>query len=218
MRTGCSRYGRDSERASTRSRWSAPALALALGLAACGAGGGGSDAPPDGGPATDGEAGPLPGLPWDEPRLDEDACFDEEILILRDLRARAQELDRRESALDERERALAGLEAQVGVRLGELEAIRAELLALARREQAASAERVGELASMVDTMKAEEAAVLLSGMDADVALLVLREIKPKQAGRILGAMAPGVGRRLGDRMTVMPDPRDAGAAGTRGEP
>lgn len=157
----------------------------------------------------DGERKPLPPLPWDAPREGEDGCEDEEILVLRDLRRRADELDRRSAALDEREAALTTLETEAAAKLEELQAIRAEITQMLEREQVASEDRVAALARMVDTMKAREAADLLAGMDRDVALLVLRKVKPKQAGKILGEMPTATARELGDRMTVLADPRDA---------
>jgi flagellar motility protein MotE (MotC chaperone) len=90
----------------------------------------------------------------------------------------------------------------------ELQAIRTEITEMIGREKVASDERVTALARMVDTMKAREAASLLAGMNRDVALLVLRKVKPKQAGKILGEMPTETARELGDRMTVLADPRD----------
>jgi flagellar motility protein MotE (MotC chaperone) len=154
------------------------------------------------------DRGPVPPLPWDAPREGEVACEDEEILVLRDLRTRADELDRRQAALDERETALATLEAETAEKMEELQAIRTEITEMIGREKVASDERVTALARMVDTMKAREAASLLAGMNRDVALLVLRKVKPKQAGKILGEMPTETARELGDRMTVLADPRD----------
>lgn len=169
----------------------------------------GADEAKDGEDEEGEDTGPLPPLPWDAPRQGEAACDDEEILILRDLRRRADELDRRGAALDEREAAVATLEAAAETTLEELQAIRAEITTLLEREQVATADRVTALARMVDTMKAREAADLLAGMDRDVCLLVLRKVKPKQAGKILGEMPTAIARELGDRMTVLADPRDA---------
>ncbi len=159
--------------------------------------------------AAEERTGPLPPLPWDEPRHGEAACDDEEILVLRDLRKRSEELDRRQAALDEREAALTLLETEAAVKLEELQALRAEVTEMLERERVATEERVTALARMVDTMKARDAAPLLAGMDRDVALMVLRRVKPKQAGKILGEMPTQIARELGDRMTVLADPRDA---------
>jgi len=158
-----------------------------------------------------------PPLPWETPRADEGECRMEEILVLRALRGRARALDRREESLDERAAALAQLETEAEERLAELQAIRGEIVQMLEREQVASADRVRTLAKVVDTMKPREAASMLAGMDRDVSILVLRKLKPKQAGKILGAMPDDIATELGDRMTILPDPRGEVAAADDGE-
>ncbi len=153
------------------------------------------------------EAAPVEPMPWEQPRAGEDACADEEILVLRDLRKRSLELDRREAELDERVTALAELETEAAAEIVRLTEMRDAIVALLERQQAGSQEHIAKLARVVDTMKAREAATLLAGMDEDVALQVLRKIKPKQAGKVLGAMPDRKAQQLGDRMTVVLDPR-----------
>ena len=147
-------------------------------------------------------------IPWEVPRAEEGACADEEILVLRDLRQRSLELDRRQAELDERVGALAELEKEAADELVRLAAMRDAIVELMEQQQAGSQERIASLARVVDTMKAAEAATMLGGMDEDIALQVLRKIKPKQAGKVLGAMPDKKAQELGDRMTVVPDPRE----------
>ena len=156
------------------------------------------------------EEEPTPALepmPWDVPRAGEDRCAEEEILVLRDLRKRSLELDRREAELDERVTALAELETEAAAEIVRLTAMRDAIVVLLEKQQAGSQEQIASLSRVVDTMKASEAARMLSGMDQDVALQLLRKIKAKQAGKILGAMSDRKAQELGDRMTVVPDPR-----------
>ena len=150
---------------------------------------------------------PVEPMPWEVPRAGEDACAEEEILVLRDLRKRSLELDRREAELDERVAALARLETEAAAEILRLTEMRDAIVALVEKQQAGSQEHISSLARVVDTMKAGEAATLLAGMDPDVALQVLRKIKAKQAGKILGAMPDRKAQELGDRMTVVADPR-----------
>jgi len=143
-------------------------------------------------------------LPWEVPRADEVGCSDEEILLLRDLRNRSNSLDRRGHALDERAAVLAGLETEVAAELVRLEALRAELLELLSGQRAALEQRVKKLSRMVDQMKAKDAAELLAGIDQGVALQVLQKLKPKQAGKVLGAMPPVKAQRLADKLAELP--------------
>ncbi len=143
-------------------------------------------------------------LPWEVPRAGEVGCSDEEILVLRDLRNRGHVLSRRSNALDERETALQELEQGVASEIARLEALRAELIELLVGQRSALKQRVAKLSRMVDQMKAKEAAELLSGIDQGVALQVLQKIKPKQAGKVLGAMAPAKAQDLADRLAELP--------------
>ncbi len=152
---------------------------------------------------------PLP-LPWEVKSPHEESCTDEEILILRDLRQRARELDRRDLVLTEREEALRALASVVEERMADLQAVRSEMLAKLEGEKSLTGERVGKLARMVDSMKATPAATMLAGMDEEVALAVLQRIKPKQAGKVLASMPPAKAQRLANRMTLVEDPRSGG--------
>jgi len=143
-------------------------------------------------------------LPWDVPQANEVGCSDEEILVLRDLRNRGRVLDRRGYALDERAAALAELEGGVASEMARLETLRAEILQLLTGQRAALKQRVAKLSRMVDQMKAKDAAELLTGIDEGVALQVLQTIKPKQAGKVLGAMPSAKAQQLADKLAEMP--------------
>jgi flagellar motility protein MotE (MotC chaperone) len=143
-------------------------------------------------------------LPWEVPRAGEAGCSDEEILVLRDLRNRGRVLGRRSHALDERAAALDELEQGVASEIARLESLRAEILELLVGQRSALKQRVAKLSRMVDQMKAKEAAELLAGIDQGVALQVLQKIKPKQAGKVLSAMAPAKAQELADRLAELP--------------
>ena len=147
-------------------------------------------------------------LPWELPRQGEEECRPEEMAVMRELRDRSLLLDKREASLEAREEQMATVERELARELKRVEEMRAELMEVLNRAEDVHAENTASLSSMVDGMKAKDAAGMLSGMDEDVALEVLRSVKPKQAGKILAAMDPATSRRLGDRYTLVPDPRD----------
>ena len=152
-------------------------------------------------------------LPWEIPRADEATCMVEELTLLRELRQRSDALDARDEELDAREEAVVQVEERLAEEMKQLEEMRTAMLAFLERSSTISADNVKALSAMVDKMKAREAASMLEGMDEDVVLEVLRSIKAKQAAKILGAMTPAVSQRLGDRFTLVPDPRDGLTAG-----
>jgi len=143
-------------------------------------------------------------LPWEIPRQGELGCEDEEILLLRDLRLRARELDRREASLEEREGALRRFEEETSETLEELQGVRAEILKLLEEQQEALELRVASLAKVVDGMKAKDAAKMLAGIEEGVALQLLQRIKAKNAGKILGYMPPERAQKLAEGMTQLP--------------
>jgi len=143
-------------------------------------------------------------LPWEIPRQGELGCEDEEILLLRDLRLRARELDRRETALEEREAALRQFEEDTSETLAELQGVRDEILRLLEDQQEALELRVASLAKVVDGMKAKDAAKMLAGIEEGVALQLLQRIKAKNAGKILGYMPPKRAQTLAEGLTQLP--------------
>ncbi len=155
-------------------------------------------------------------LPWEVPKDGEEACRPEEMVVLRQLRQRALEMDARERLVEQREAAAKQAEAAIAVDLRRVEEIRDEIAKMLGRADVASKENVASLAKMVDAMKAKEAAPMLAGMDDDVALEILQKLKPKQAAKILGAMDAKTAQRLGDRFTLVPDPRTTLSGGLVG--
>lgn len=140
---------------------------------------------------------------------DVQGCRPEEIAVLRDLRTRSLSLDARETSLTVRSTALAEAESEISQDLGRLERMRKDVLALVEESKTLGSENTKKLAKVVDQMKATDASDLLTGMDEDTAVDVLQLVKPRQAGKILGAMEPIKAAHLGDRLTAVPDPRPA---------
>ncbi|GEM_PF-2855888 len=151
--------------------------------------------------------------PWESEPV---ACTDE-MYMLRDLRGRARQLDERERDLAAREAALERLEARAGEQVERLEAIRAEILETVAAQADHRDARVAELAKMIAAMKAKKAAPMLAAMEEPTAVRILESLGAKQAGKILASMSSGDARRLGDRYTQLPDPRDTDGPADAGD-
>jgi flagellar motility protein MotE (MotC chaperone) len=148
--------------------------------------------------------------PWEADPDDPQGCTDDEIGVLRDLRGRSARLDSRARNLDAREGAVKRLEDHAAEQVTRLERMRIKLLALVAQRSEARLQRVEELAKMVSNMKPRAAAPLLAGLEEETAVLVLKALKSKQAGKVLSAMTGPEALRLGERYTAMPDPRPDG--------
>lgn len=124
------------------------------------------------------------------------------------LAARERALELREESLESRERDLRKAEERVGERISELAGLRAQieggLAALDEQQE----EELQRLVRMVEAMRARDAAGLVSSLDPDRAVLVVRRMNRTKAGKLLGAMAPAVAADIAGRMTA-PVPLDA---------
>ncbi len=110
--------------------------------------------------------------------------------VLRDLRARRQQLEARSQAMDEREAILAAAEHRLSERLEQLSALQAKLedLEKARRERDDTNWR--GLVKTYEAMRPRDAAAIFNEIDEQVLLQVLDRMKETKAAPILAAMQP----------------------------
>lgn len=154
-------------------------------------------------------------LPWEIAAPGEEVCHPAELVLLRELRERSRAVDAREDILTMREQAAQDLEQRLSEEVMRLDLLRLEMTAFLERASGTSVENIASLSKMIDVMKANDAAEMLAGMDVEVVLQVLRSLKPKQAAKVLAALPPDTSQSLGDRFTLVPDPR--GGIKDRGE-
>ncbi len=146
-------------------------------------------------------------LPWEVAAPGEETCHPAELVLLRELRERSRAVDAREKVLMMREQAATELEQRLAEEVVRIDLLRAEMTGFLDRASGTSAENIASLSKMLDVMKANDAAQMLAGMDVEVVLQVLRSLKPKQAAKVLAAFPPEISQSLGDRFTLVPDPR-----------
>jgi flagellar motility protein MotE (MotC chaperone) len=156
-----------------------------------GTGGSGSTAEEDELPEFEGRPPPLP---WEIPRSIEKACTKEEIVVLRELRERSEQLDLRSSALDERERGIEDAEQLLVTRLAKIESIRADIvgkldaersmiLATIREEQSTRRKQIEKEQSARLKKIEEEQAVVLSAIARD------QKVKDERVFELAGIVA-----------------------------
>ena len=176
-------------------------------------------------------------LPWEYVRRDEDRCTIEEIVVLRELRERAEVLNMREAALDDRERSIADAEHLLALRLAKIESIRADIvgklaaeregiLATIRAEQEARQQQIAQeqtariqkaAAEQTSRLKKieEEQAVVLAAIARD------QELKDERIAELSGivatmkaksaaAMLAGMDENVALRVLLNLNPKSAG--------
>ena len=130
------------------------------------------------------------------------------------IREREQALARREALLATKAEALTNLEAELGQRLAALEASRSEIETMTRRNEATLQEmkilreqqkkedevladaRIQHLVTAYKGMKADQAGILVSSLDDDVAVAILSAMPGRNAGLILANVIPEKAARL----------------------
>lgn len=118
------------------------------------------------------------------------ALAPELIALLEETQARARALDEREAALEARLQSLALVEAAVGEELAKLERAEAELRATMALADTAAETDLGQLTSVYENMKPEQAAALFQRMEPSFAAGFLSRMRADSAAAILSGLEP----------------------------
>ncbi len=124
------------------------------------------------------------------PALESDVLAPELVALLEENKARAAELDARESALDERMQTLALVEASVTERLAQLEQAELALRATMSQADKAAETDIGQLTAVYENMKPEQAAALFQKMEPSFAAGFLGRMRSDSAAAILSGLEP----------------------------
>ncbi len=122
--------------------------------------------------------------------------------LLKDVAVERDRLQREREALAGMNQTLAVREVMMGKVHAQLVTIVGEIedqqqVFVDEQEEAAS-----RLAKMYDAMKPQSAARILSSLDLDVSLAVLRRMKERQAARVLSYMDAGLAARISTRLSL----------------
>jgi flagellar motility protein MotE (MotC chaperone) len=120
--------------------------------------------------------------------------------LLVDLRARRQELDKRDVALGERANLLAAAELRLNTRLDELKSLQGKLEALEKAREAQTDANMRGLIKVYEDMKPRDAAAIWNDLDMDVLLPLLDRMKESKASALLAAMDPVRAREVTARL------------------
>ncbi len=111
-------------------------------------------------------------------------------LLLARLRAREQDLTRREEALDLRDKTLEKLSQEIGARLQELSAAEETLRQTMAIADSAAENDLENLTKVYENMKPKDAAVLFEAMEPSFAAGFLGRMQAASAAQILSGLSP----------------------------
>lgn len=116
--------------------------------------------------------------------------------LVRELAERRRALDERERALDEREALLAAAEGRIEEKLAEMETLRGQIEDMLGVMDDARQEQLGSLVRIYESMRPGDAADIFDGLDQEVLINVLEQMREQKAAAILANMNPGRAREV----------------------
>ena len=114
----------------------------------------------------------------------------EQLEVLRSIENLKKKLEEREKELDKRSRELASLELLVDQKMTTLEKLRTEFEAQVKAEEARQNKRIKHLVALYSNMKPKAAAEVMAAMDLDLAVDIFRQMRGREAGKILANIPP----------------------------
>lgn len=114
----------------------------------------------------------------------------QEILVLRSLQKRREELDGREGGLETREQAAAAAESRLQEQITELKAVETEIQTLLTAMDTKRDERMTSLVKTYEAMKPKDAANIFNGMEDGILLDIAKSMKPATLAAVMSTMTP----------------------------
>jgi len=118
------------------------------------------------------------------------------------LDSRAEDIDRREEALIRSESAVQMEKAVIAEEFNKLKALRRDIDLSIGEMLEAQAKSTKKLAKMYEAMPPKEAASILSGMDMEIVLGVLKQMKERPAAKVMAALDPARAAALSSLMSA----------------
>ena len=115
------------------------------------------------------------------------------------LKAKQEELERREQALEQ-------LEKELDAKLEELGKMQADIKAMLEEAEVLQDKKIKHLVEVYSNMKAQQAANTLTNLNQDIAVKILAGMRGRQAGEILTYVEPAKAAKLSEALTRMQTP------------
>ncbi len=110
--------------------------------------------------------------------------------VLRSIENSKKQMEQRERELDRRAKELAALEQLVDQKMATLEKLRLEFEQQVKAEEARQNKRIKHLVALYSNMKPKAAAEVMEQMDLDLAVEIFRQMRGREAGKILAYVTP----------------------------
>jgi flagellar motility protein MotE (MotC chaperone) len=118
------------------------------------------------------------------------------------LQARAADLSRREGEIEDLQESLELERAVLSEEFNKLSSLRAGIDLAAGEVAVERTRSLKKLAKVYEAMPPKDAAAILSGMDVDIVLEVLRNMKERPAAQVLAALDPGRAAALSNMLSA----------------
>ncbi len=132
-------------------------------------------------------------------KIQKRAWTDEEVSLFTKLEERKKQLDAREASLNKLDEELQKQKEDLEKRLAALEDVRAKISAKLEDKVKSDGDKVSSLVSVYSNMKPAQAAIILQGLNEDLAVEILTKMKNKNAAEILNMMDPEKAKHLSER-------------------
>jgi len=116
--------------------------------------------------------------------------------VLESLGQRRRNLEEQQGELDLREKLLQATEERIQQRVDELKALEQRIEAAVGEKREQEQAEIAGLVQMYENMKPKDAARIFNGLDLQVLLKIVRQMKPRKMADILGRMSPEAAERL----------------------
>lgn len=114
----------------------------------------------------------------------------QEILVLRSLQKRREELDALAAGLETREQAAAAADSRLQEQIAELKGVEAEVQKLLAAMDAKRDERMTSLVKTYEAMKPKDAANIFNGMEDEILLDIAKSMKSATLAAVMSSMTP----------------------------
>ncbi|MFT3722303.1 MAG: hypothetical protein QM773_01860 [Hyphomonadaceae bacterium] len=114
----------------------------------------------------------------------------QEILVLRSLQKRREELDAREGGLETREQAAAAAEQRLQEQIADLKKVETEVQSLLTQMTAQGDKRMADLVKSYESMKPKDAANIFNGMEDQLLVSIAKTMKPATLAAVMSSMQP----------------------------